>query len=178
MLSTEAGDAVVGAMVPEQGPTTSQACCHAPPYAVENGSYPTWLQNVATPGDLHLKICAIPDASFIDTELPATYVAPSTHVLGHPVVGVVGLDVVGDFVGLAVGMEVGVFVGDSVGLSVGTVGLVVVGDLLKLAVGMDVVGESLWLADGLSVGVRVGLSVEHAPSNLMLLMWINWLPPN
>ena len=81
--------------------------------------------------DLHLKICEIPDASFIDTKLPATYVAPATHLLGHPTI--VGLDVVG------------VFVGDSVGLS---------------------------------VGLRVGLSVEHAPSNLMLLMWINWLPPN
>jgi hypothetical protein len=34
--------------------------------------------------DLHLKICEIPDASFIDTKLPATYVAPATHLLGHP----------------------------------------------------------------------------------------------
>jgi hypothetical protein len=32
--------AEVGVMVYAQGPTTSQACCHAPPYAVENGSYP------------------------------------------------------------------------------------------------------------------------------------------
>ena len=75
-------------MVPEQGPTTSQACCHAPPYAVENGSNPTWLQSLSRVGiaavDLHLKICEIPDASFIDTKLPAMYVAPATHLLGHP----------------------------------------------------------------------------------------------
>ena len=114
--------------------------------------------------DLHIKICEFPDASFIDTRLPATYVAPATHLLGHP--AIVGLDVVG------------VFVGDSVGLSVGVaVGLAVVGDRVRLAMGIAVgvfVGDSV----GLSVGLRVGLSVEHAPSNLMLLMWINWLPPN
>jgi hypothetical protein len=41
VLPTEAGAAVDGATMPEQGPTTSQACCHAPPYAVAKGSYPT-----------------------------------------------------------------------------------------------------------------------------------------
>ena len=34
--------------------------------------------------DLHFKIFEFPDASFIDTRLPATYVAPATHLLGHP----------------------------------------------------------------------------------------------
>ena len=122
--------------------------------------------------DLHLKICKIPDASFIDTKLPATYVAPATHLLGHPTI--VGLDVVGVFVGDSVGLSVGVAVGLSIGVAVG---LAVVGDKVRLAMGIAVgvfVGDSV----GLSVGLRVGLSVEHAPSNLMLLMWINWLPPN
>jgi hypothetical protein len=63
--------AEVGTMVDEQGPTTSQACCHAPPYTVEKGSYPTWLHSLSRVGiaavDLHLKICP-----FIDTKLPAT----------------------------------------------------------------------------------------------------------
>ena len=62
--------------VQEQGPTTSQACCHAPPYTGENGSYPTWLQSLSRVGiaavDLHLKNSEFPDASFIDTKLPAT----------------------------------------------------------------------------------------------------------
>jgi hypothetical protein len=51
--------------VSEQGPMTSHACCHAPPYTLENGSNPTWLQNAATPVNLHLKICVFFDASFI-----------------------------------------------------------------------------------------------------------------
>ena len=46
--------------VQEQGPTTSQACCHAPPYTVENGSNPTWLHNLSRVGIdavyLHFKI--------------------------------------------------------------------------------------------------------------------------
>jgi hypothetical protein len=35
------GTAFEGAIVPEQGPTTSHACFHALPYTVESGSYPT-----------------------------------------------------------------------------------------------------------------------------------------
>ena len=43
--AADKGAAFEGAKVPEQGPMTSQACCHAPPYTVENGSYQTWLHS-------------------------------------------------------------------------------------------------------------------------------------
>ena len=71
-------------VVLEQDLMTSHACCHAPPYTVENGSNPTWLQNAATPVNLHLKIFVFMELSFIDTKLPATYSAPATHLLEHP----------------------------------------------------------------------------------------------
>jgi hypothetical protein len=66
----------VGTIAPEQGPRTSQACCHVPPYAVAKGSNPTWLHSLSRVGiaavDLHLKICQFMEASFMDTKLPAT----------------------------------------------------------------------------------------------------------
>ena len=77
------GVAVEGAMVPEHGPISSQACAHAPPYVVEKGSNPTWLHSLSRVGiaavDLHFKICP-----FLDTKLPATYAVPTTHSLGQP----------------------------------------------------------------------------------------------
>jgi hypothetical protein len=81
-------------VVLEQDLMTSQACCHAPRYVVEKGLYPTWLQNAATPVDLHFKICP-----FLDTKLPATYAVPTTHSLGQPAVGPTATAVV---VGIAV----------------------------------------------------------------------------
>jgi hypothetical protein len=145
ILTEEVITAVEGAMVPEQGSTTSQACCHAPPYSTENGSNPTWLQNAATPVDLHFKI-----RPFIDTKLPAMYAAPATHMLGHP--GVVLTDVMDTLLGfLVVGLEVlGI---DVVGLRVasnsrdGVVEVLVVGlgDLLGIAHELAVVGLAVGL---------------------------------
>jgi len=85
--------AVEGAMVPEHGPISSQACAHAPPYVVEKGSNPTWLHSLSRVGiaavDLHFKICP-----FLDTKLPATYAVPTTHSLGQPAIGPTATDVV------------------------------------------------------------------------------------
>lgn len=67
----------------------------------------------------------------------------------------VGVDVVGDLLGLSVGVDV---IGDVLGIAVGnllglSVGVDVVGDLLGLAVGVDVIGFVVAL--GVSVGVVV-----------------------
>jgi len=63
-----------GGAVATQGPITSHACIHAPPYFVEKGSNPTCLQYLTTASVLHFNTCP-----FLDAKLPAMYSTPNIH---------------------------------------------------------------------------------------------------